>query len=132
MNRFLSRLAINSAAILIASAGACVMMVFLIIAFYLYLATMMEPYQAALASAGAALLFSLLVLLVAWLATRKARLTAQERARHRNAAELGELLGRSAHGFLAGNSLSLLATLAGLGFALGFSPRLRKLLMKLL
>lgn len=132
MNRFLSRLAINSAAILIASAGACVMMVFLIIAFYLYLATMLEPYQAALASAGAALLFSLVVLLIARLITRRRKLTAQERARHRNAAELGELLGSGAHGFLAGNSLSLLGMLAGLGFALGFSPKLRKILMKLL
>lgn len=131
MGRFLSRLAVNSAAILIASAGGCVMLVFLIVAFYLFLATMMAPWLAALATAGAALLFSLFVILIARLITRST-MPRSANARHRSAAELGELLGRQAHTFLAGNSLGMLALLLGVGFAMGFSPRLRKLLMKLL
>jgi len=131
MNRLFARLAINSAAILIAAAGGCVMLVFLVVAFYLFLATMMAAWLAALATAGAALVFSLLILLIARMATRS-RTTPAERARHKSAAELGELLGRNAHNFVASNSPSLLIALLGVGFALGLSPKLRKLLMKLL
>jgi ABC-type protease/lipase transport system fused ATPase/permease subunit len=131
MNRFLARLAIGSAAILIASAGGCVALVFLIVAFYLLLTGMMAPWLAALATAGAALLFSLLVLLIARPATRS-RVPQATRNRHRATAELGELLGRQAHNFVSANSPTLLALLLGAGFAVGFSPRLRKILMKLL
>jgi hypothetical protein len=131
MGRFLSRFAVNSAAILIASAGGCVALAFLIVAFYLYLSTWIEPWQAALATAGAALLFSLIVVLIARLVTRNT-MSPRARARSRSAAELGELLGRQAHDALRGNSLGVLGILLGVGFAMGFSPRLRKLLMKLL
>jgi len=131
MGRFFSRLAINSAAILIASAGGCVALVFLIVAFYLALAGVMAPWLAALATAGAALLFSLLVVLIARLITRRT-IPSGVRNRHRAAADLGELLGRQAHDFILGNSLSMVGILLALGFAMGFSPRLRKMLMKLL
>ena len=123
MGRFFSRLAINSAAILIASAGGCVAIVFLIVAFYLALAAVM--------AAGAALLFSLLVVLIARLITRRT-VSPSLRNRHRNAADLGELFGRQAHDFVSGNSLSMLGVLLAFGFAMGFSPRLRKFLMKFL
>jgi len=131
MNRFLSRLAINSAAILIASAGCCAALVFVIVAFYLALAAVMAPWLAALVTAGAALLFSLLVVLIARLITHKP-VSPAIRNRHRNAADLGELLGRQAHDFVSGNSLSMLGVLLAFGFAMGFSPRLRKFLMKIL
>jgi membrane protein implicated in regulation of membrane protease activity len=131
MNRFLSRLAINSAAILIASAGGCVAMVFLFIAAYIGLSTVMAPWLAALVIAGAALVFVLLVLLIARAITRKV-VPSAAKARHRSTAELGELLGRQAHDFVAGNSPMMLGGLLVVGFAMGFSPRLRKLLMKLL
>ena len=131
MNRFLSRLAISFAAILIAAAGGCVALVFLIIALYLGLTSVMAPWLAALATAGAALLFFLLVLLIAKLITRRTVPPAL-RNRQRSAADLGELLGRQAHDFVAGNSLPMLGILIATGFAMGFSPRLRKFLMKLL
>ena len=91
----------------------------------------MAPWLAALATAGAALLFAALVLLIAWLMTRRT-VSPASRNRQRNAAELGELLGRQAHDFVAGNSLPILGVLLAAGFAMGFSPRLRKLLLKLL
>lgn len=131
MDRFLGRLAINSAAILIASAGFCVAVTFLIIALYLGLAEMMAPWIAALLTALAAAIFGLLVLWIGRLASRST-VTAAEKARHRSTAELGELFGRQAHVFLNTNSPMLLAVLTAVGFALGFSPKLRKLLMKLL
>lgn len=131
MGRFFSRLAVNSAAILIASAGGCVTLVFLLVAFYLFLSTLMAAWLAALATAGAALVFSLLVLLIARAITRKT-IPPSARTRARSAADLGELLGRQAHDVLRGNSLGMLGLLLGVGFAMGFSPRLRKILMKLL
>ncbi|HWA89665.1 MAG TPA: hypothetical protein VG889_06485 [Rhizomicrobium sp.] len=131
MGRFFSRLAINSAAVLIASAGGCIALIFLLIAFYLFLAGAMEPWAAALVVAGTALLASVLVVAIARLITRKA-LPKGARGRNRSAAELGELLGRQAHDFMAGNSLGMLGLLLAVGFAMGFSPRLRKILMKLL
>ena len=62
MDRFLGRLAINSAAILIASAGFCVALTFLIIALYLGLAEMMAPWIAALLTALAAAFLGVLAL----------------------------------------------------------------------
>src|SRR4051812_22160609 len=110
MGRFFSRVAINSAAILIAAAGACVAMVFVVIAIYLALAATMAPWLAALATAGAALLLSLLVVLIARLVTRRT-IPSSVRNRHRAAADLGELLGRQAHDFVSGNSLSMVGIL---------------------
>ena len=131
MDRFLGRLAINSAAILIASAGFCVALTFLVLALYLGLAELMAPWIAALLTALAATILGLLALWIGRLASRST-VTAAEKARHRSTAELGELFGRQAHVFLNANSPTLLAVLTALGFALGFSPKLRKLLMKLL
>jgi chromate transport protein ChrA len=130
LERFLGRLAINSAAILIACAGFCVAVVFLLIALYLGLAQMMEPWMAALFTALAAVIFALIVLLVGRLLSRHV-IPAKDKQRHRSTAELGELFGRQAHTFLNANSPSLLGVLLAFGFAMGFSPKLRKLLMRL-
>lgn len=131
MNRFFASLAINSAAILIASAGACIMLFFLLFAAYLALSEEMAPWAAALVTAGGALLFSILVIVIARMISKSGPSEA-ERKRQRSAAELGELLGKTGHAFVAANSPSLLVGLVATGFALGFSPKLRKLLMKLL
>jgi membrane protein implicated in regulation of membrane protease activity len=131
MNRFFASLAINSVAILIATAGACIMLFFLLFAAYLALCEAMAPWAAALVTAGAALVFSILVVVIARLISKHGP-SEQERKRQRSAAELGELLGKSAHTFVAANSPGLLGGLLAIGFALGFSPKLRKLFMKLL
>jgi hypothetical protein len=131
MGRFFSRLAINSAAVLIASAGGCVALIFVLFAFYLFLSTMIEPWQAALAVAGTALVASIIVVLIARMITRKT-IPKGVNSRNRSAADLGELLGRQTHDFMAGNSLGMLGMLLAAGFAMGFSPRLRRILMKIL
>ena len=56
ISRFLTRLAIGAAAILIAAAGGIVAITFVIIATYELLETVMEPWLAALATAGIAIL----------------------------------------------------------------------------
>ena len=131
MNRFFANLAINSVAILIAAVGACIMLFFLLFAVYLALSDVMAPWAAALVVAGGALIFSILVIVIARAISKRGP-SEQERKRHRSAAELGELLGKGAHTFVAANSPGLLGGLLAFGFALGFSPKLRKLLMKLL
>lgn len=130
MDRFLGRLAINSAAIVIAGVGFAVAVVFLVYALYLGLAEMMAPWIAALFTALAAVIFGLIVLLIGRLLTRHA-IPSKASARHRSTAELGEMFGRQAHTFLNANSPTLLGTLLAFGFAMGFSPKLRKLFMRL-
>lgn len=131
MSRFLTRIAISSAALLIASAGGAVALVFLIIAFYLFLAGLMAPWLAALATAAAAILFSVLVLVIARMATRTVA-PPSARARMSAAAEMGEFVGRQARNFANANSGATLVGLLIAGIAVGISPRLRAFLMKLL
>jgi len=130
MDRFFARLAINSAAIALALLAGCVALVFLVIAFYFGMTEMMQPWAAALTTAGASILLAILVLLVA--RGIASSVPARERERHRSAADLGEAVGRQAHMFLSANSPMLMLGLTVLGFALGFSPRLRKILMRML
>ncbi len=132
MSRFLTRLAINSAALLIASAGGCVALIFLVIAFYLLLAGVMAPWLAALATAGIALLFCIVVLLIARLMARAVAPAPVEARGAGPTAELGALLGRHAREFVETNSWAALAGLLVVGVLLGISPRLRSLVWKLL
>jgi len=131
MGRFLTRLAISSAALIIASAGAAVALVFVIVAFYLLLASLMAPWLAALATAGVAVLFSVLVLIIARMATVAAA-PPSTRARMSAAAEMGEFLGQQARNFANANSGVTLIALVIAGFAIGLSPKLRAFLLKLL
>jgi hypothetical protein len=101
---------------------------------YELLETVMEPWLAALATAGIAILFSVLVLVLARLAMRVVTPPAPKAARSGLglAAEIGSILGKDARDFVENNSLSTLGILAVVGFALGISPRLRKALWKIL
>jgi hypothetical protein len=141
INRLLTRLAIGAAAILIAAAGGIVAVTFLIIAMYELLETVMEPWIAALATAGIAVLFCVLVLLLARIAMRTMAPAPPKTAARSNlgglggmgfTSEIGTLLGKEARDFVQNNSMSTLGILVVAGFALGVSPKLRKLIWKLL
>ena len=138
ISRLLTRLAIGAAAILIAAAGGIVAVTFLIIAMYELLETVMEPWLAALATSGLAILFAVLVLLLARVAMRTMAPTPPKAAARSGlggmgfTAEIGTLLGKEARDFVENNSMATLGVLAVAGFALGVSPKLRKLLWKLL
>ncbi len=132
MTKFLTRLAISSAALMIASACGCVAVVFLIIAFYMAMANLMPDWLAALATAGAAVVFSLLVLLIARMATRTQNVPTSARARMGAAAEMGEALGLQLRNFSTHNAGTTLIALLVAGFLMGVSPRLRKFLLKFL
>jgi hypothetical protein len=134
ISRLLTRLAIGAAAILIAAAGGIVAVTFLINAMYELLETAMAPWLAALATAGVAILFSVLVLVLARVAMRVVSPPAAKATRSGLGltAEIGTILGTEARDFVEKNSLSTLGILAVIGFALGISPRLRKALWKIL
>jgi hypothetical protein len=132
VTKFLTRLAISSAALMIASACGCVAVVFLIIAFYMGMANLMPDWAAALATAGAAFLFAILVIVIARLATKKESAPASARARMGAAAEMGEFLGLKLRDFGTHNTGASLIALLVAGFAMGVSPKLRKFLLKLL
>jgi hypothetical protein len=134
ISRLLTRLAIGAAAILIAAAGGIVAVTFVIIAMYQLLETVMQPWLAALATAGLAILFSVLVLVIARVAMRMVAPSPPKAARSGLGftAEIGTLLGKEARDFVQNNSLSTLGILAIAGFAFAVSPRLRNLIWKLL
>ncbi len=84
---------------------------------------------------GIAILFSVLVLVLARVAMRVAAPhppKAAARSGFGFTAEIGTMLGKEARDFVENNSLSTLGILTVVGFALGVSPRLRKLLWKFL
>jgi hypothetical protein len=134
IGRLLTRLAIGAAAILIAAAGGIVAVTFLIIAVYELLETVMEPWLAALSTSGIAILFAVIVLVLARVAMKVAAPSPPKT--HRSGlgltAEIGAIFGKEARDFVENNTLSTLGILAVIGFALGVSPKLRKAVWKIL
>ena len=132
------RIAIMAAALLVAAVGVGATAVFLCLALYSVLLTMLSPPWAALTAAVAVFLLSLLVIFLgAALSGRLARRARHARAKRGGAAfafsaELGRILGEDAQKFISGKPiLALLVAVAG-GFAVGASPKLRALLQALL
>jgi hypothetical protein len=132
------RIAIMAAALLVAAVGIGATVVFLCLALYSFLLTLLTAPLAGLAAAALAFFLSLLVILLgAALANGLARRARARRAKRGGAAfaisaELGKILGEDTAKFIAGKPvLTLLLALAG-GFAVGVSPRLRALLQTLL
>lgn len=132
------RIAIMAAALLVAAVGITAASVFLCLALYHYLSTLFIPSVAALITAAAVFVLSLLVL---WLGSILSKSVARQARREREkrggsasafSAELGRLLGENAEGFISKKPiLSLIVALAG-GFAVGASPRLRSFLQNVL
>jgi hypothetical protein len=127
-----------AAALLVAAVGIGAAAVFLCLALYSLLLTLLSAPLAALAAAAIVFFLSLLVIylggaLSGSLARRaKARRAQKGGAAVAFSAELGKILGEDAQKFIAGKPvLTLLLALAG-GFAVGVSPRLRALLQTLL
>ena len=132
------RIAIMAAALLVAAVGIGATVVFLCLALYSALLTLLPASLAALAAAALVFFLSLLVIFLGGvLAKRLASKARRERAKRGGAAfafsaELGRILGEDAQKFIAGKPiLALLVAVAG-GFAVGASPRLRALLQALL
>ncbi|MDE2183237.1 MAG: hypothetical protein KGJ78_09470 [Alphaproteobacteria bacterium] len=132
------RIAIMAAALLVAAVGVVVTAVFLCLALYAYLLTMLAAPLAALASALIVFVLSIVVIFLggalgSLLAARARRRRAQRGGRASFiSAEIGRLLGENAQSFVSEKPmLSLIIALAG-GFAIGANPRLRSFLQTIL
>jgi len=134
------RVAIMTAALLLAAVGFVAVAVFLCMALYSGFSVMLTPPYAALASAGALLAVSLVIILMGSMISKAvARSAARERARRSNASataklggELGRLVGESAFNFITKSPVRVLIGALVAGFAVGASPKLRSFLQDIL
>jgi len=123
------RAAVGAVAALFVGMGLFAMLIYLGSAVYLGFAMIMVPPLAALSAAGVALLFCILVVMVARMLVRGATARAKQKASPAAATgEMGEMLGARAHElFQQRPAMGIMASLAA-GFAVGMSPRLRTML----
>lgn len=137
MRDLVARIAIMAAGLLVALVGVAGAAIFVCVALYAFLLTMLPAYLAALATAGVLLLLSLIVLAIGAKAAKTRRRSKRTGARPGLSAgilgaELGKMLGEDAQAFVAKKPLvTLLLAVAG-GFIVGVSPRLRALLLNIL
>ena len=106
---------------MLAGAAFVAAFVFAFIALYSWFATFLSPMLAALACAGASVLFALVVLLFGSLGARRRR-------KDDAAVLLGALLGEEVRGLTEGGTTKRLLIALAAGFAVGLSPRLRKII----
>jgi hypothetical protein len=135
ISRFLTRLAISLAMVLIALIAAITAICYFAFALYLLLLPVVVPPAAALLTGILVLLTALLLIAIARSATRprrRAREPSPALEAAEDAAGLGTEIGRKVRGLAeAHGSGGLLAALVA-GFAVGVSPKLRAFLQALL
>lgn len=121
--------AISMAALLLAVMGVFAAMGFVCFSVYLYLVNFVSPPLAALAAAFAALLFALAVAVCAsFLARRRPRPAADDFDRLASVLALGKAMGFEGRGLLTARLSRMSLVVFGLGFVIGLSPKLRKLM----
>ena len=122
---FRFRIVVFVLSLTIAAAGMIAAAVFLGVALYSWLAMFFSPAIAALLCAGAAVLFALIVLLFGSLLARR-------RKKDDAAVLLGALLGEEVRGLTEASTAKRLLIALAAGFAVGLSPRLRKIIAGML
>ena len=134
VSRFLFRLAISLAAVLIAVIAAVIAISYFAFALYLLLLYVVAPPAAALLAGVLILVTALLLIAVIRAATRPRRkrepIPALEALE--SAAELGGELGRKVRGLTEAHASGGLIAALVAGFAFGVSPKLRTFLQGLL
>ena len=140
MQSMATRVAIMAAALLLAAVGFVAVAVFLCMALYDGFGTVLTPPYAALASAGAILVISLVIILIgSAISGGIKRAAARERAARSNASataklggELGRLIGESAFKFITDSPVRVLIGALIAGFAVGAFPKVRSFLQDIL
>ena len=135
MRRFVARLAISIALILIALVATMIAVGYFVFALYLWLTNYLVPPAAAVVAGLVILVVAAVLALIARGAMRgskrrdrdHATMTAAEAA-----AELGSLFGDKVQGFAQINRGTSLLTALVAGFAVGVSPKLRALLWRII
>ena len=129
------RIAITIAGLLVALVGVAGATMFVCVALYAFLQTLLPSYLAALCTAGLLLVLSLLVLAITGGIVGALRRQTRKSLRPSSniiGAEIGKMLGEDAQAYIAKKPWMALVLAIGGGFLIGLSPRLRELLMKIL
>jgi hypothetical protein len=135
MGNLPARIAVMAAGLVVALIGIGAAGVFLCVALYAFLCTLLAPTAAALAAAASVLLLSVIVLAVAGSIAGAMKRQTRKSARPSSnilGAEIGKMLGEDAQAYIAKKPWAALMLAIGGGFLIGLSPRLRELLMKIL
>ena len=135
VNRFLTRLAISLAMVLIAVIAGILAIVYLAFALYLWLLAYVVPPAASLLTAILILLIALAVIGIMRLATRprrRRRAPSPTLEAAESAAGLGTELGRKIRGLTEAHASGGLIAALVAGFAVGVSPKLRAFLQAIL
>lgn len=137
MRKFGFNLIVGMAALLLAIMGVFAAVGFACLSLYLYFITLTTPPLAALLTAIAALVFALVVALAAKAITGRPARRGEADERDvftglEEAISLGKKLGFESRTFMTTNLSKAAIAVFGLGFAMGLSPRLRKLITDLL
>ena len=135
MRRFVARLAISIALLLIALVAIMIALGYFVYALNLWLAVYLVPPAAAVVTGLIVLVLAALLALIARVFMRGSKrrdrdyssMTAAE-----TAAELGSLFGDKVQGFASMNKSTSMLTALAAGFAVGVSPRLRSLLWRII
>jgi hypothetical protein len=137
MQAIFTRIAVKAAAAIVAAVFLVAAGAFLCVALYEGLKALLEPWGAALATAGILVVLTVLVLTIGGAIARAAEKKAKEEAEKKGPAtakiglELGKLLGENAAGYVGKNPVKVLIGTIVVGFLLGAFPSLRKFLASL-
>ena len=135
MRRFVARLAISIALLLIALVAIMIAVGYFVYALYLWMAVYLVPPAAAVVTGLIVLVLAALLALIARMFMRGSKrrdrdyssMTAAE-----TAAELGSLFGDKVQGLASMNKSTSMLTALAAGFAVGVSPKLRSLLWRII
>jgi hypothetical protein len=128
----LSRGVVIAAIILACATGLIAAFGLLVAADFFAFEIILPPVFAALAAAGTALLFCVLILVIGTLVLRRMRKSARRRMRSRIAAAVAELFGGELGGLADRHPGRALGLMLAAGFAIGVSPGLRRSLFTFL
>ena len=131
MRRYGFLFAFGLAALLLAMLAVFVAVGFASLSLYQLFLTAMSPPLAALATSLAALLFILVLALIVGVVVSATR-RRDPVSKLAEALSLGKALGEEGRGALGANIPKVALIVFGLGFAIGLSPRLRRLVIGLL
>jgi hypothetical protein len=135
MRRFVARLAISIALLLIALVAIFIAVGYFLFALYLWLTNYLVPPAAAVVAGSITLVIAALLALIARLFLRGSKRRDRDYASMsaaETAAELGNLFGDKVQGLANMTKGTSLLTALAAGFAVGVSPRLRSLLWRII
>ena len=132
MSGLLSRGVVVVAVLIACAVGLVAAFALMIAAEYFAFAMILSPPLAALAAAGTALIFCVIAVVVGKLILSRMKKRARKNLHARIAVIMGEIFGADLGGIAERNPARALAAALIGGFAIGFSPKIRRAFLMLL